>query len=448
MKRSIGIGLAALLAIAAFAPAAISQGKAVKLDAKMVAKGMAEAPAILQANNIPCTLGNALYVGGSTDPKTKVKSDAYEVACTGSLGLVVLATSAGAPQVFSCLQTNQPGPDGKVSNLACKLPENQDQAKALTPFAAKGGATCDVQKARAIGTSATNSYFEVSCAGGKGYILSTSNAPSVDKEVVATTCLAFEPGTNLACTLTDAAAQLAAVDTLNTAAAKNCTIKDKRYVLSAKDGSNYYEVACTDGKGYMYEEASNGSFKRALDCAAADFVGGGCKLTDSRAAATEQNGLYTRLAKAAGYECDVAKYGVLNGPAGVDTVELQCSNRADGAIAMFGKDAASTKVYDCVQSEIAGFRCSFTKVAPLLPKLSASLKGLKPDTSCVVADARVIGATADEGFVELSCTDGLAGYVLGINKADMKPKEALSCGQAKGIGGGCKLETNVNPKKS
>jgi len=41
----------------------------------------------------------------------------------------------------------------------------------------------------------------------------------------------------------------------------------------------------------------------------------------------------------------------------------------------------------------------------------------------------------------------MAGYVIGINKADMKPKEALSCGQAKGIGGGCKLATNVNPKK-
>ena len=45
MKRSIGIGLAAILAVAALVPAALSQGKAPKLDAKQIQKGMADVPA-------------------------------------------------------------------------------------------------------------------------------------------------------------------------------------------------------------------------------------------------------------------------------------------------------------------------------------------------------------------------------------------------------------------
>jgi hypothetical protein len=449
MKRSFAIGLAAILAVAAIAPAAVSQNRpaAVKLDPKNVTKGMAEAPAIAQAANLACGITNAYYVGGGTDAKTKVRTDAYEVACSQGMGFVLVTNSTAPTQVVTCLQTTQPGPDGKPSNLACKLPENQDQAKTLQPYIAKAGTACTVDKARSIGSTATNAYFEVACTGGKGYILSTSNAPSVEKEVSMTTCLAYEPGANLSCTLSTPAAQLAAVDALAAGAGKNCAVKDKRYVLTSKDGSNYFEVACNDGKGYMLQEAANGALTRSIDCAAADFVGGGCKLTDSRAAATEQNGLYTRLAKAAGFNCDVAKYGPLPGQPGIDTVELQCANRPDGAIALFGRDAASTKIYDCIESEISGFRCSFTKYEPLYAKLTATLKTVKPDTTCGVSEARVIGATADEGFVELACSDGLAGYVIGVNKSDMKAKEVLTCNQAKGIGGGCKLATNVNPKK-
>lgn len=450
MKRSIGIGLAALLAIAALAPAAMSQRApaAAKLDPKAIEAGKAAAPALIQTAGLSCTMSNAYHIGGSTDAKTKVKTDAYEVACTEGMGFVILAATDSAPKVVTCLQTAGPGPDGKPQQLACHLPENADSAtKALQPYVAKAGANCTVEKGRSIGTTTDNAYFEVACQGGKGYILTTSNTPSTAKEVLATTCLAYEPGGTLSCTLSDAAAQLAVVDSLNTAAAKSCTVKDKRYILTAKDNSNYYEVACADGKGYVYQEAANGSFSRSIDCAAADFVGGGCKLTDSRAAQTEANGLYTKLAKAAGYDCAVAKYGTLTGPPGMDVVELQCSNRPDGAIAMFGRDAASSKVYNCVDAEINGFRCSFTKFEPLYTKLSAGLKTVKPDTTCQVSEARVIGATADEGFVELACSDGLSGYVMGVNKADLKPKEALTCTQAKNIGGGCKLATNVNPKK-
>jgi hypothetical protein len=55
-----------------------------------------------------------------------------------------------------------------------------------------------------------------------------------------------------------------------------------------------------------------------------------------------------------------------------------------------------------------------------------------------------MGSTENEGFVEVACSDGLPGWVLGYPTGVAKPaaKEFLSCAQAKGIGGGCKLPTN------
>jgi hypothetical protein len=443
------IGLIAALAAVVLTPVA-ALAQSAKLDPKMVTKGMAEAPALIPATGMACTLKNALYLGGATDAKTKVKTEGYEVACNEGMGFVILSASGAAkPQVQTCLETARLGPDGKPSNIACKLPENRDQTKALQPFLAKASVDCVSTKARAIGSTADQMFFEVACENGKGYILATGVPATVDKPIQVDPCLAFEAGNQLACTLTDASGQLnTVVDSLAAKSGKNCAVKGRRYILSSKAGDNYYEVSCNDGKGYVLQEASNGSLTNTIDCGQADNIGGGCKMTDSRTAATAQNALYTRLAKAAGFNCDVAKYGALPSTGGIDTVELQCSNRPDGAVGLFGRDAASTKIYNCVESEVAGFRCSFTKLAPLFPKLSADLKTLKPTTTCVVNDARVIGASPDEGFVELSCTDGMAGYVMGINKGDMKPKEALSCGQAKGIGGGCKLQTNVSPTKT
>ncbi len=230
---------------------------------------------------------------------------------------------------------------------------------------------------------------------------------NVDGEVVANSCLLYDEGGTVSCKLTDKATQLGIVDTLNTAAAKNCAIKDKRYVLSTKT-DNYFEVACQDGKGYMLQQAaSNGAFVKAIDCAQAGFVGGGCTLSDAVAAQTEQAGLYTKLATKAGFDCKVEKYGMLpSQDPRKEIVELKCANRPDGGIGIF--TATTNTVYDCITSEMNGYRCSFTKPDEAFPRLTADLKGLGKG-SCTVSGARIIGQTATDGYVEVACSDGLPG---------------------------------------
>src|SRR5271165_5599504 len=102
--KPIGIGLAIALILAALAP-----------SAAWAAAGMAAAPGLISAGNIDCQLADARKLGDSIDPKTKVKSSLYELACTGNEGVVVEQTGDQPPLVFSCEESGQPRPDGKPS---------------------------------------------------------------------------------------------------------------------------------------------------------------------------------------------------------------------------------------------------------------------------------------------------------------------------------------------
>ena len=445
MKR-FAIGLTAALAVAVLIPAAVisapkeEKGKPA-IDAKAREAGMKEAPAVIQASGAGCTVSDARFIG--EDKKAGAKY--YEVACSEGEGFAVIAKKDVAPQVYSCLESSQPGPDGKVGGLACILPGNANPGAGLAAYVKKGGANCDIENTRAIGSGAKNSYFEVACKGGAGYIIQTVAPLNINGEVTVNSCLLYEEGGNVSCKLTNRQTQLAVVDTLTPAAAAagtKCDIKDKRYVLSTKS-DNYFEVSCQDGKGYMYQQtAATGAFARAIPCAQAGFVGGGCTMTDAVAAQTEQAGFYSKLSAKAGFPCDVEKYGMLpsNDPK-KEIVELKCKGSDVGAIAVF--TATGGTVYDCVTAELNGFRCSFTKKDTQYARLTKDLVGFNK-ASCTVSDARIIGATDSEGFVEVACSDGLPGWVLGYPTNVAKPaaKEFLSCVQAKGIGGGCKLPTN------
>jgi len=438
--RFIRLGLAAMLAVAAFVPASAFAASKDPMEAMMLAKarekGMAEAPAVLQASGAKCSISDARWVG--EDKKTGMNF--YEISCKEGLGYVFISKKDDPkPQTFTCLEANKPTADGKPNSLACMLPENANPELGLKPFIEKVGSPCQIDKARAIGQGQKSSYFEVACKNGAGYILVTSTPPDPAQDVQLNTCLAYEPGGNLNCELTDRAAQLAPVDALVAKSGKSCTVKDRRYVLSTKNGDNYYEVSCTNGSGYMIQENGKGDLSRILDCGAADFIGGGCTMTDSRAAQTEQSALYTKLATKAGYPCNVGKYAPLPTTGAKEVIEMQCTDRPDGGIGIF--TASGGKVYNCVLAELEGYRCSFSKKDAVYPKLTAQLKSLGKG-SCTVSDARVIGKSADEGFVELACSDGLPGWVLGYPEGSDTPKEVLSCLQAANIGGGCRLPTN------
>jgi hypothetical protein len=407
------------------------------------AKGMAAAPELVSAGGFDCQVADARYIGQGADTKSKAKVTLYELACTGNEGLLVQKIG-DAVQSFTCEQANEPGPDGKLNQTRCLLPGNQDPTAGLAPYVAKAGKPCTIAKARALGQSPTNAVFELACQEGSGWILATSAPPRLDKPVSMDPCIAYPPDGNISCKLTDRTAQLAVVDRLIGKSGKACTVKDRSYVGATGSGSMFYEVACQEGKGFMLEQGPDGSLKAAIDCAAADSIAGGCKLTDARQAKTEQAGLYSKFAAKAGFQCQVSGYAPLPGPADKDVVELACANRPDGAIGIFGaSENDPATIIDCAHAELKGYRCGLSKASVAYPALTSDLKTLGKQT-CQVSNARTVGVTADQrGYIEVACADGLAGYMIEYALTPVTPKTAIVCSEAKGISGGCTLAGNT-----
>jgi hypothetical protein len=108
--RPIGIGLATALMLAIFAPAAMLTAApkptppgTVSKDARD--KGMAAASAVVAGAKADCQVADARLIGVNVDPKTKAKTNFYELACTGNHGLIVAESAEHTYQVFTCMET-------------------------------------------------------------------------------------------------------------------------------------------------------------------------------------------------------------------------------------------------------------------------------------------------------------------------------------------------------
>lgn len=439
--RPIAIGLAAVLAAAAFAPAAISQSKkGEEISEKSRSQGMAEAPAVAQAAGVACQVTDARFIGKVSDKKAKTTTNYYEVDCDKGLGFIVQAPEGAKPSVFTCVEANAPGPDGKPSSLSCQLPGNADPKSDMAPLLAAAKVQCTPEQVRGIGQTATNTFFEVQCQGsGQGYVLKTSAPADPAKPAEATDCLLYDDAeTNIKCTLRDKAARMAVVDTYVAAANNGCAVKDKRYVGQSQSGSTFFEAACQDGKGYIYK-VDAGQLTQTYECAKAATIMGGCTLTDAKVAMSEQNGLYTRLAKSANFDCEVSKYAPFPSPPGKEVVELACANRPDGGVGVFGGPGVKPQVIDCARAPIAGYRCSFSKPETAYKLVTADLKK-HGKNECDVSATRLIGKTAKgTTFLEVACSDGLKGYVIEYQAEPLNAVGVIGCAFTKD----CKLPGNT-----
>jgi hypothetical protein len=433
--RPIGIGLAAALMMAALVSASTALTAPKDTSATDV-------PPLVAGANIPCTVTGTRFIdqGKLSDGAT---AKFYEVSCQEGLGYVLISRDK-APLIQSedCLLADQPLPNGQKAKLFCTLPANANPTGALGALATRAGRNCAIDKARGIGTTPDMSVYELACQGGAGYIMMVPRKSGSPASL--NPCLGYDDANgNLKCELTTPAQRAAYIDQISAASGKNCTVKAKRYVGATADHSDYVEVACADGKGYMMKSDSGGKFKEAIDCVAASGIAGGCTLTDTRAAQTEQNNLYADLAKKAGFDCKVAKYASFAVQSGAEVVELQCSNRPDGGIGIFPARGAP-RVLDCVRSLTEGYKCSFSPESAAYPRLYAQLQA-KGKPSCQVSGARPFGRTASgEDLVEVACADGGPGWVLKYAAGGSQPNELLNCAQAAQFGGagGCQLPTN------
>lgn len=434
-------GLVAALAATLLAPAAgVSKDKQAPdaIPKEALALGMKEAPAVVQALSLPCQVSEARKLG--EDKKTKTSY--YEVACgPGAMGFILQSAAGGAQSAFSCIEANTPPAPGQAPSAPCILPGNANPTALLGPMIKAAGGDCVPDQARGVGQTKTNTYVEVSCQGGGGYVVVASAPFDVAKPAQANNCLLYdEVETNIKCTLADKAARLAVIDKYAAAANNGCAVKGRRFVGIAKDNSVYYEASCEDGKGYLYKVAG-GALATSYECAKATQILGGCTLTDARQAASEQAGLYTKLAQGAGSKCEVDRYALFpsRNPR-EEVVELACKD-GSGAILM-STAGQKSMVLDCGRAPVAGYKCSLGKEDSGYATLTADLKRLQQGTTCVVSGSRLVGKN-DKGnfYIEVACADKLKGYLLEYSPAPAV--NALSVVGCAFSGGNCKLPGNT-----
>jgi hypothetical protein len=409
------------------------------------AKGLADAPVLLKTAGLDCQLADARFIGEAANARSKSKEDFYEVACAGSEGFIIAKTSPTDASAATCLEMAQPIHHRKPSSLQCSLPGNTDPKLGLLSYISEARTDCTPSEARFIGYNATQTVFEVACHGGAGYILITATPPRRDSSIETEPCIAMSASSSLDCKLTTSKDEVAVVDQLEVKSGKTCEIKARAYLgSSANDGSTFYEFACSSGRGYVVEQARNGSVAGVTDCAKADhIVQGGCKLTSTSKAQALQAVAYSKMAKAANFDCDVSEYAFLPAAANAgDVVELACSNRPDGGIGLFSASGAD-QVIDCAYARFFGYRCILSDISGAHATLSADLKTLG-ESNCTVTDARPMGITAERhGFTEVSCAGHVRGYVIEYNLRPMTPISVMSCAAAIRIGSGCRLPGNV-----
>jgi hypothetical protein len=435
------LGLAVALLVAAMAPAAavISAPKEAppKVSDAQRKQGMADAPAIVQAAGLACQVTDARIIGKVAGDKKKGTPDSsfYEVACgQGGMGYILQATAGAATTSFTCIEADTPTPDGKPPSAPCLLPTNADPKAALGPLLVKAGAQCTPTAARGIGHTANQTFLEVSCQEGPGYIAIASAPFDSAKPLQAQNCLNYDDANgNIKCTLADKAARLAVIDRLLTSSKNACAVKDRRFVGSSKEGADFYEASCADGKGYILK-ANGSALAQSWDCAHAETILGGCQLTDARQAATQEAALYTKLAKNSGADCAVTKYALFPQKDANEVVELVCGTGSS----MVGIFPATGKgqVLDCGHALVAGYKCSLGKAD--YAALTADLQKFNAK-SCAVSNARPAAKTTKGTIlVEVACADGLPGYMIEYTPTPVSAVGATGCRFA----GNCQLPGN------
>jgi hypothetical protein len=231
-------------------------------------------------------------------------------------------------------------------------------------------------RSAAGGKEVETRVYEVACRSGMGYLLEARGSETP----VGISCVAAEaahaadaakgkkPG--FFCQLPENRDVKAVAATMMAAAGTPCTVNDVRWFgRSSTTQSEYSEVVCDDGNGYLLRTALPGSQAQTtvLSCADAAKQGIKCRLTDSGPiespvtldtfkGALAQNGVSCKIdqIREVGQEEIRKRY----------VVEYLCANRGAGMVA-FIPLAGNSNPYesvDCAAAAMRGVVCTF---APL-----------------------------------------------------------------------------------
>ena len=226
------------------------------------------------------------------------------------------------------------------------------------------------------------------------------------------------------------------------AAGLRCTVSDAAFVGSLRDAAGAtrlgYEVACTEGLGYLIQLGQAGASTQALDClvvgeaakaaqAAGRTGAAQCQLPGN---ANPAQGLQPLVA-GAGRSCTVsnARY-VGSRPNGGTLYEVACAQGA-GFVLERPTTGAPT-VSTCLSVAGSPAACTLTTTAQLVSTIApVAAQSRRP---CTVTQVRAAGRDpqSQNDVLEVGCEPGRPGYLLEVNNAGGFVR-ALDCDRVRGV---------------
>ena len=228
--------------------------------------------------------------------------------------------------------------------------------------ATAGGLACQVTESSLLGqTTENDDLFEVACAGGVGYIL-TSATPPLTFDCVLLAAQADriraeggEIAVNSTCVLPGNQNVALAIAGFAREAGIACQVDAGRALGATSEGNLVYEVGCAGADGYHIEKTAQGWNK--TDCLEVMGMNLTCEFTT---AAEQVAGFQPLLVDSAIDDCQAQQIGLL---AQNDTgrfIEVKCAS-GEGYVAQV-KDNAVNQVYPCALAVRIGGGCKLTAV--------------------------------------------------------------------------------------
>lgn len=411
------IALAAVVLTPTIADAQNASRARRQYEAPPAAEVLADARVAAQRAQLSCQVTEARWLGRNASNHVL-----YEVACQGGPGFLVL--DATTPQAVPCIANNasveqrrRENPEAEAGAL-CELEANTNLTGMVRPFIDQAGITCTVDNVRWVGqTPGGQDRYEVGCAGSDGYWLEVNTAQNSLHRTLTCLQVVSAGGT---CGLTTAEEQAAWVAGLAAGSGRSCAATQARYVGQG-EGRRYYEVACSDGPGFMVRTGDDNSFQAVVECADATGIGGGCALTDAATVAATAGQRYQQMLADTGVSCAYQAHGTPRQEAeGARrlVVEYQCSDRPWGLVAFLPQGGQGELLtIDCLAAAQLIGGCQLTSNAAINDRLTQLMNAR--GRPCTVAEFRRTGrvdsddparGTPGGDVVEMRCQDG-SGFI-------------------------------------
>ncbi len=346
------------------------------------------------------------------------------VLAVAAMACGALSASAFAPKEKPFVPT----PDSVKKGMA-EAPAGLTQA----------GVTCELTNAYYIGDNTKKvdkkdvktHLYEAACKNSFGYLLVKGD----DGVSTAFNCIMMQAGYDTAKDKEKAArCKLAENQDLNgqiqgavNKTSASCTVTSAKWLGTSDTAKlNRYEIACSQGGGYLFDVPFDGSVKQPTSCLAAEAAGIECVLTPKAARTAQIAAIGTSVDKS----CQVSNGRWVGIAAdGKEYFEIACTGKPGFFVE---NNKGAMRAIDCVHATTIGGGCKLTDVAVARAGAAQSYAGILKDNGivCTAQDLKIIGKETKAGrdVIEFKCPEQAYGLVAMIPGAGSTAKfESMDC---------------------